>query len=61
MYCESFCTDDSNPINMDWKPLDITAADDRKAVALALYLSGYEVRQRKRKDGNKTIVFIEYR
>lgn len=46
---------------MDWKPLDITNADDRKAVALALYLSGYEVRQSKRKDGNKTVVFVEYR
>ena len=46
---------------MDWKPLNITAADDRKAVALALYLSGYEVRQSKRKDGNKTVVFVEYR
>ena len=45
----------------DWKPLDIIAADDRKAVALALYLSNYEVRQSKRKDGNKTVVFVEYR
>lgn len=46
---------------MDWKPLNITAADDRKAVALALYLSGYEVRQSKRKENNKTVVFVEYR
>ena len=45
----------------EWKPLDIVSADDRKAVALALYLSGYEVRQSKRKDGNKTVVFVEYR
>lgn len=45
----------------NWKSLYITSADDRKAVALALYLSGYEVRQSKRKDGNKTVVFVEYR
>lgn len=46
---------------MDWKLLDITTADDCKAVALALYLSGYEVRQSKRKGNNKTVVFLEYR
>ena len=45
---------------MDWKPLNIASADDRKAVALALYLSGYEVRQNKRKENNKTVVFVEY-
>lgn len=45
----------------DWKQLDIVSAEDRKAVALALYLSGYEVRQSKRKENNKTAVFVEYR
>lgn len=28
---------------------------------LALYHAGYTVRQRKRKDGNKTVIYIEYR
>lgn len=32
----------------------------REAVALALYRAGYTVRERKKKDGNKTVVFIEY-
>lgn len=45
----------------EWKILNITTSDDRKAVALALYLSGYEVRQNKRKENNKTVVFVEYR
>lgn len=34
--------------------------DDREAVALALYRSGYTVRERLRKDGNKTVVYLEY-
>ena len=46
---------------MEWMPLDITNAADREAVALALYRAGYTVRQRKRKDGNKNVVYIEYR
>lgn len=46
---------------MDWTPIDITIPADREAVALALYRAGYTVRQRKRKDGNKTVIYIEYR
>lgn len=45
---------------MTWIPLDITTSADREAVALALYRAGYTVRQRKRKDGNKTVIYIEY-
>ena len=46
---------------MDWMPLDINTPADREAVALALYRAGYTVRQRKRKDGSKTVIYIEYR
>lgn len=46
---------------MGWTPLDITIPADREAVALALYRAGYTVRQRKRKDGNKTVIYIEYK
>ena len=34
--------------------------DDREAVALALYRAGYTVRERRRKDNSKTIVYLEY-
>ena len=34
--------------------------DDREAVALALYRAGYTVRERRRKDSWKTIVYLEY-
>ena len=46
---------------MDWTPLDINTQLERYAVCLALYHAGYTVRQRRRKDGNKTVIFIEYR
>lgn len=46
---------------VDWKPLYVNTPSDREATALALYRSGYEVRQSKRKEGNKTIVYLEYR
>lgn len=45
---------------MDWIPLDINTPAERDAVILALYHAGYTVRQRKRKDGNKTVIYIEY-
>lgn len=35
--------------------------NERDAVCLALYHAGYTVRQRRRKDGNKTVIYIEYR
>ena len=34
--------------------------DDREAVALALYRAGYTVRERRRKDSGKTMVYLEY-
>ncbi len=34
--------------------------DDRETVALALYRAGYTVRERRRRDGNKTVVYLEY-
>lgn len=46
---------------MDWIPLDINTPEERDAVILALYHAGYTVRQRKRKDGNKIVVYIEYK
>lgn len=46
---------------MDWIQLYINTPAERDAVILALYHAGYTVRQRKRKDGNKTVVYIEYR
>lgn len=46
---------------MDWIPLDIVTPTERDAVCLALFHAGYTVRQRRRKDGNKTVIYIEYR
>lgn len=40
--------------------IDLQNKVDREAVALALYRAGYTVRERKRKEGNKTIVYLEY-
>lgn len=34
--------------------------DDREVVALALYRAGYTVRERKRKEGGKTVVSLEF-
>ena len=34
--------------------------DAREAVALALYRAGYTARYRRRKDGSKTVVYLEY-
>ena len=34
--------------------------DDRETVALALYRAGHTVRERRRREGNKTIVYLEY-
>lgn len=46
---------------MDWMPLDVNTPSERDAVSLALFHAGYTVRQRRRKDGNKTVIYIEYR
>lgn len=45
---------------MDWKQLENIAPSERDAVALALFRAGYTVRPRKRKEGNKTVQYIEY-
>lgn len=46
---------------MNWMPLDIVIPSERDAVCLALFRAGYTVRQRRRRDGNKTVIYIEYR
>ena len=46
---------------MDWIRLDVNTPAERDAVCLALFHAGYAVRQRRRKDGNKTVIYIEYR
>lgn len=45
----------------DWIAIEITAPADRETVAQILFRNGYTVRQRKRREGNKTITYIEYR
>lgn len=40
--------------------IDLQNKADREAVAMALFRAGYTVRERKRKDGTKTVVFLEY-
>ena len=44
---------------MDCTPLEITTPADREAMAQILFRYGYTVRQRRRKDGNKTVIYIE--
>jgi hypothetical protein len=44
-----------------WNMLNLSNTADREAVALALFRAGYAVRTRKQKEGNKTIVILEYR
>lgn len=34
--------------------------EDRETVALALYRGGYTVRERRKKEGGKTVVYLEY-
>lgn len=47
---------------MDWTAIKgIPTKEERDSVALALYHAGYEVRQTKRKDGNKTAMDVEYK
>lgn len=45
---------------MDWEQLENIAPSERDAVVLALFHAGYTVRPRKRKEGNKTVQYIEY-
>lgn len=44
-----------------WSAIILQNTADREAVALALFRAGYTVRTRKKKEGNKTVVFLEYR
>lgn len=46
---------------MNWTPLDIVTPVERDAVCLALFRAGHTVRQRRRKDGSKTVIYIEYK
>lgn len=47
---------------MDWIAIKgIPTKEERDSMALALFHAGYEVRQTKRKDGNKTVIDVEYR
>lgn len=47
---------------MDWITIKgILTKEERDNMALALFRAGYEVRQTKRKDGNKTVIDVEYR
>ena len=46
---------------MEWMALDVNTPAERDAVCLALFHAGYTVHQRRRKDGNKTVIYIEYR
>lgn len=45
---------------MEFYSLLLQNKDDREAVALALYRAGYTVREQKRKDGSKSVVFPDY-
>lgn len=40
--------------------IDLQNKADREAVAMALFRAGYTVRERKRKENGKTVVFLEY-
>lgn len=46
---------------MDWISIDVNTSAERDSVCLALFRAGYTVRQRRRKDGNKTVIDAEYR
>lgn len=46
---------------MDWIPIDIAIPAERDAVAQILFKNGYAVRRWRRTDGNKTVIYIEYR
>lgn len=44
-----------------WIALQIKAPADRETVAMILYRSGFEVREKKVKEGGRTVVYLEYR
>lgn len=45
---------------MEPMAINIHNKADREAVAMALFRAGYTVRERRRKEGTKTIVYLEY-
>lgn len=40
--------------------LELQNKVDRESVAMALFRAGYTVRERKKKDNGKTVVYLEY-
>ena len=44
-----------------WSTLKLTNNTDRETVALALFRAGYIVKTRKAKDGNKSVIVLDYR
>lgn len=46
---------------MEWIAIEHLTPSERAAVCLALFHAGYTVRQRKRKDGSETVIYLEYR
>lgn len=47
---------------MDWTTIKgISTKEERDNVALALFHASYEVRQFNCKDGNRTVIDVEYR
>lgn len=44
-----------------WIALQIKAQADRETVAMILHRSGFEVREKKVKEGNRSVVYLEYR
>lgn len=44
-----------------WTRIERLTPADRETVALALFRAGYEVRQKKEKQGKTTVIHLEYR
>lgn len=51
--CKGELYQDESTVYKDWKRMCVDCFRARRA--------GYTVRQRKRKDGNKTVIYIEHR
>lgn len=45
----------------NWITLQLKTQADRETVAMALYRAGYAVREKKTKEGNRTVICLEYR
>ena len=63
------CLKDPTPENLrrlvrimdGWIAPQIKAPADRETVAMILYRSGFEVREKKVKEGGRTVAYLEYR